>query len=135
MSLMIPNTAQTYILNLLLNQNLKLKLFSNDVTPTITDTLASFTEVSGGGYAEITLVFADWVVTEGPPAVGVYDSFQDFDFTGATSGPGTIWGYMITNNAEDLLYWVERFPISAALEPINGSQIRIKPRITLDNAA
>lgn len=134
MSLLIPNTAQTYILNLLLNQTLKLKLYSNDVTPTITDTLASFTEVAGGGYADITLNFANFVVTEGPPAVGVYDSFKDFDFTGATSGPGTIYGYMITNNAEDLLYWVERFP-TVPLEPINGSQIRIKPRITLDNAA
>lgn len=134
MSLMIPNTAQTYILNLLLNQTMKLKLYSNNYTPIITTTLAALTEVSGGGYADISLTFANFVVTEGPPAVGVYNAFKDFDFTGATSGPGTIYGYMITNDAEDLLYWVERFP-TVPLIPINGSQIRIKPRITLDNAA
>ena len=134
MSLLVPDTAQTYILNLLLNQNLKLKLYSNNVTPVTTDTLASLTEVSGGGYAEITLTFANWTVTIGPPAVGVYNSFQDFDFTGATGGPGTVYGYYITNNAEDLLLWVERFP-TVPLTPINGSQIRVKPRITLTNAA
>lgn len=134
MSLLLPNEAQTYILNLLLNQNLKLKLYSNNVTPVVTDTVASFTEVTGGGYAEITLTFANWTVTLGPPAVAVYNSFQDFDFTGVTGGAGTVYGYIITNNAEDLLLWAERFP-TVPLSPINGSQIRIKPRITLDNAA
>lgn len=134
MSLLIPNDAQVYILNLLMNQNLKLKLYGNNVTPAVTDTVASYTEVTGGGYVEVTLTFANWVVTDGPPAVAVYNAFQDFDFTGVPSGPGTVYGYIITNNAEDLLLWAERFP-TVPLEPINGSQIRIKPRITLDNAA
>lgn len=132
MSLLVPNTAQIYILNLLVNQNLKLKLFSNNHTPGITDTVASLTEVTGGGYTEVTLAFANWDVTDGPPAVAIYDAFQDFEFTGVTGGPGTIYGYYITDNGETQLIWEERFP-TVPLTPINGSLVRIKPRITLDN--
>lgn len=132
MTLLLPNTAQEYILNLLLNQNLKLKLYSNNHTPAVGDTVGSLTEVTGGGYTEVTLTFANWSVVAGPPAVATYDDYQDFLFTGPTGGPGTIYGYYITDNGETQLIWEERFP-TVPLEPINGSVIRIKPRITLDN--
>ncbi|MET0786450.1 MAG: hypothetical protein ABWY25_07085 [Paenisporosarcina sp.] len=133
MSLLIPNTAQLFMLNALVDRDMKLKLFSNNLTPAVTDTVASLTEVAGGGYTAITLDDDDWVVTIGPPAVAVFNAFQDFNFTGATSGPGTIYGYYITDSGGTQLLWEERFP-TVPFVPLLGSLIRVKPRITLNNA-
>jgi hypothetical protein len=132
MSLLVPNVGEVDFLNQILNRVLHLHLFSNNLTPGATNTVASVTEVAGGGYAVINLAFADWVVTDGPPAVAVFNAFQDFLFTGATSGPGTIYGYYITTSDDLTLLWLERFPApDVPVVPINGTLVRIKPRITL----
>lgn len=134
MALFIPDAAQILILEYILNQNCRLKLFANNHTPAVGDTLASLTEVTGGGYAEIVLPFADWAITAGPPAVALFDALQDFNFTGATGGTGNVYGYYITNAAEDELIWEQRFA-TTPFTPQNGALIRIRPRITCGNAA
>lgn len=134
MTLLVPYSAQVLFLQRILTEDCKLKLFSNDHTPGQTDTVASLTEVSGGGYAEITLTFANWTITEGDPSVAVYTDFQDWNFTGTTSGPGTIYGYYITDDGETELLWEERFdPADVPFTPISGSLVRVKPRITSDS--
>lgn len=134
MSLLVPSDALVEILNLVLNQNLRLKLFANDHTPVIGDTVASLTEVTGGGYAEVVLTFAEWTVTGAEQTVAQYSALQDFEFTGATGGSGEIYGYFITNDDEDILLWEQRFPEdSVPFVPQNGSVIRVRPRITNQN--
>lgn len=134
MTLVVPQVGQENNLNLWLDQVLTLKLFSNNITPGLTDTNASYTEVSGGGYADIELDFAEFSIVAGSPSVALYSDFQDFAFTGATSGPGTIYGYYIVN-PDDVLICAERFAAEdVPFEPINGSLIRVKPRITAANA-
>jgi hypothetical protein len=132
MTLLVVDVGEVDFLNQILNRTLLLKLFSNNKTPAATDTVASYNEVSSGGYADIDLTFANWTVTDGPPAVALYNDFQDFNFIGATSGPGTIYGYYVTTDDELTLLWAERFPpADVPFTPINGSLIRFKPRLTL----
>lgn len=130
MSVLVPRAAQVLFLQRILTADCKLKLFSNNHTPAQTDTVSSLTEVSGGGYAIITLTFAEWTITEGDPCVALYNDYQDFNFTGVTSGPGTIYGYYITDEDGTNLLWEERFDSAdVPFSPVNGSLIRIKPRL------
>lgn len=126
MTLVVPNVAEVDNLNLFLNRALVLKLYSNDKTPAEGDTVASYTEVSGGGYASKSLTFATWAITSGDPTVALYTA-QDFEFTGSTNAPGTVFGYFIVVGS--LLLWAERFPAGVLpFSPINGSLIKVTPR-------
>lgn len=135
MSSVIPQVAQVAALNAWLAARvLTLRLFSNNITPGVTNTMGSYIEVAGGGYAAIPLVFAEFTVTAGTPSVALYDDFQDFEFTGVTTAPGTIYGYYITDSANNLIQ-AERFPdADVPFTPGNGSIVRVKPRITAANA-
>lgn len=128
---MIPNVGEIKNLQKILNQNISLKLFSNNVVPAETDTIGSYTEVSGGGYAAKTLAYANWVITGGAPTRAVYPA-QDFTFTGATGAPGTIYGYYLVD-ADGELMGSERFDAGVVpFTPVAGSLIRITPRYSAD---
>jgi hypothetical protein len=128
MSLVIPNVGEEIALDKYLNdENLTLKLFSNNIVPGEGDTAASYTEVAGGGYASKTLVAGSWTITPGDPSFGLY-LIQIFGFTGPTNAPGTIYGYFVVD-ASNVLRWAERLPAAnVPFTPIAGSSIRITPR-------
>lgn len=135
MTLFIPEASKVTIFSLILGSSLTLKLYSNNKTPAAADTAASYTEVSGGGYSAKTLTTGNWTKTAGSPAVAQYNAAQDFNFTGTTASPSVIYGYFIIDGSSNLIY-AERFPsASVPFTPINGSLVRVTPRITLDNAA
>lgn len=128
-NLIVPTIALDAILNEILNgrTNLKLKLYSNNVTPDASVTNSSFTEVAGGGYAAITLVFANWTITGG---VASYP-LQTFTFTGPTNSPGTIYGYYIVDTDDVSFIWAQRFPDAILpFEPVDGSTGDITPKLT-----
>jgi len=126
MSLLVPDVGEVAALQKWLNQNLTLKLYSNNKIPAEADTAASYTEVTGGGYANKTLVFGTWSIAA--TGIATYTA-QDFSFTGVTGAPGTVYGYYIVDGSNVLL-WAERFPASVLpFSPVNGSLIRITPRI------
>lgn len=129
MALVISNVVEEDVLESFLEtENLFLRLYSNDVTPAETDTAATFTQVTGGGYAAITLALGSWVITPGAPTIALYTQ-QTFTFTGATGAPSTIYGYYVVN-AGGFLRWAERFPgANVPFAPISGSIIRITPRM------
>lgn len=130
MSLLVPNLGEVNALQKWLDQNLTLKLYSNNKTPAEGDTAADYTEVSGAGYASKTLTFANWIIqTVTGTTSAQYNSNQDFNFTGVTSAPGTIYGYYIVD-ASNTLIFSERFPASVLpFSPVNGSLVRIIPKI------
>lgn len=112
----------------------ELKLYSNNRTPGLTDQASDFTEVIGGGYVDVNLNKANFSVAAGNPSEALYSAFQDFTFTGATGGPGTIYGYYIIDGAGNLVQ-AERFPSAQTpITPVNGTLIRIKPKITAASA-
>lgn len=131
MSLVVPDTVEVEVLTALLTPALTLRLFSNNATPAHSSSAASFTEVSGGGYASKPLTFANWVITAGDPSQAIYNASQVWTFTGPTNAPGTIYGYYVTRNSDGLLMWAERFPVSVVpFVPIGGSQIMVLPKFS-----
>jgi len=134
MSLVVPNNREAEILGVMLNTALTLRLYSNNRTPAGTDATVDYTEVAGGGYVAKALVFANWDITEGGPSIALYDTMQEWTFTGVTTAPSTIYGYYITRDSDSKLMWAERFPSgSVPFNPVNGSIIRVIPRITADS--
>jgi len=129
MSIVIPNVAEVAVLNYFLTtEDLYLRLYSNNVTPNESSTAASFTQVTGGGYAQILLPKGSWTVTPGDPSVAT-QAQKTFSFTGATGAPSTIYGYYVVN-AAGVLQWAERFPgANVPFTPIAGSSIKVTPRM------
>jgi len=85
---------------------LKLKLYSDDRTPSKSDEVSQYTEISGGGYTEITIDPNDWTIASSSAATTAILAAQIFSFTGTIT---RITGYYITNTAEDVLIFAERF--------------------------
>lgn len=111
---------------------LTLRLFSNDVTPADTDIRATYTEVTGGGYTAQSLASGSWTTNiTANPAIITYTDFVNFIFTGATTAPN-VYGYFITSNLSGEIVLAQRF--TSTVIPIANSYIKIKPRLTLDNA-
>ena len=128
MTLLVSDLGATEALDTFLNQTLKMRLFSNDKIPAEGDTIGDYTEISGGGYALVSLDYADWTIAA---KIALYLAI-DFSFSGTTDAPGTVYGYTITDDS-DVLLWAERFP-EAVLPfiPTTGSVVRITPRLEAD---
>ncbi len=126
MTVIVPNVGEVAIAQRILDQVLTLKLYSNNIVPDENVTANSFIEVTGGGYSSIILAYANWIISEN--GVCTYPGYN-FRFTGATSGPGTVYGYYIVNPAGVLL-WAERFP-TGVLPFTAGlyTLIRVEPKI------
>ena len=107
---------------------LSLRLFSNDRTPARTDVIGDYNEMSGGGYAAVSLVAASFTVTPGDPSQALYADFGEFDFTG-TPSPDTCYGAFITD-ANGILLCSERFD-NAPFTVEDGTLIKYKPRLLL----
>jgi len=130
MTLVVPNSGEAALLTLALGANVTLKLYSNDKTPAETDTAANYTEVAGGGYVSKTLSSASWSIVAGAPSVASY-TYQDFQFTGPTNAPTTVYGYFVVN-AAGVLLWAERFGAGVLpFSPVLGSLIRITPKLSM----
>jgi len=135
MSLIVTNVQEVEILTAFLTPALTMRLYGNDRTPAGGDVTANYTEIAGGGYANVPLTFANWSIVGGGPTIGLYNAVQQWIFTAAINAPGTIYGYFITRNTDSLLMYAERFPSgSVPFTPIAGSVIRVTPRITCESA-
>lgn len=131
MALNVPDVGENIALEALVNktapQNLVLRLFSNNITPSDTDTAGTYTEATFAGYAGITLTGASWGAASGGTIT--YGSQQTFtrSSTGTTEN---IYGYYVTQATSGLLVWSERdgsapFPVTN-----NGDAIKITPTIS-----
>jgi len=106
-------------------ESLVLKLFANDVTPTDTDDVTLYTEVSGGGYSSIALTPANWTVTAGN---AIYPE-QSWTFSGAI---GDVYGYYLVNSVSGELIFAERFPAGPYDVATSGDVIRVTLNLNLN---
>jgi hypothetical protein len=131
MALNFPDVGENIALEALTNktapQNLVLRLFSNNITPSDTDTAGTYTEATFAGYAAITLTGASW----GAASAGTitYGSQQTFTLS-STGTVENIYGYYVTQAVSGLLVYSERdgaapFPITNS-----GDNIKITPTIS-----
>lgn len=127
MALIVPNEAETIMLQRILGVDVRLKLFTNDITPAETTVLADLTEASGSGYADKQLATGNWSYDFDAGDARASYSQQDFVFTGAQ----TLYGYYVTDNPATKILWVERFPDAPWIIPAGGGSARGTPKIKL----
>lgn len=134
MTLLVQNNGEIVALSYLVNKvtttrDLIYKLFSNNITPAETDTAATYTETSGGGYASKTLAGASWTVTGGAPTNAAFAA-QTWTFSGAVGGTGIIYGYFVIRATDVDIVLAETFsPFTPAT---SGDNIVLTPQITAD---
>lgn len=129
MGFVVPNTIEIEVINSLLTPALTLRLYGNNVTPNNLSVTANFTEITGGGYANKPLTFANWNIGGGDPSEAQYGALQNWIFTGPVDAPNTIYGYYVTRNSDNKLMWAERFPAAnVPFSPIAGSKIAVLPK-------
>jgi hypothetical protein len=126
MALLVPNVGETELLSRMLNKSttgdVKIHLYSDDVTPAEGDTVSSYTLITDP--AAISLTGSNWSVTDGTASYAQ----QTFTF----SGSATAYGYVVTDAAGTTLLWSERFTDGPYTIPAGGGTIKITPNISLD---
>lgn len=129
MALNVPDVGENKILENLTNktapENLVLRLFKNNITPSDSDTAATYTEATFPGYAAITLTGASW----GAAAAGVitYGSQQTFTCSGVATDD--IYGYYITQSTSGVLMWSERDASAPFAVRNSGDAVKLTPSI------
>lgn len=134
MTLLVVNNGEVVALSYLVNkvvtpENLKYQLFATNITPAETDTAATYTVATGGGYADKTMTGASWTVTGGAPTEAAYAQ-QDWTFTGALTTNPTIYGYIAVRATTGDLILAETF--TSFTPTNNGDKILLTPKITAD---
>lgn len=131
MSLIVPNPVVTTALNNIITPNLTIRLYGNAWTPSDSDSVSAYNEISGGGYTNYPLTNPNWVITSGSPITATYNTAMVWNFNGIINAPGSIYGYFVTSNIDGSLVWAEEFPSGVIpFQPISGSVITVTPLIT-----
>lgn len=133
MAVVFTNAAETVALKAFLNktpgEDLVLRLYSDDQTPSKTDVAGDYVEVTGNGYTAKTLSPNTFTFTDGDPSTAAYPQ-QTFGFTGAA---GNVYGYYVTQATSGALMFANRFSNAPINIANNGDEIRITLTITLNN--
>lgn len=131
MALRVVNVGEQLLLKRALNHtaadDVKLHLYTNDVTPSESHTVANYTEATGNGYSEIELTGSSFTVATSDGVTTASYTEQTFTFTG---GPVSVYGYYVTDGAGTTLLWAERFTSAPYNIPADGGEIRITIRLT-----
>ena len=131
MALNFPDVGENIALEAVVNktapQNLVLRLYSNNITPSDTDTAGTFTEATFAGYAAITLTGASWNAASAGSIT--YSSQQTF--TRSSTGAGeNIYGYYVTQLTSGLLVYAERDGAAPFVVTNQDDAVKITPAIT-----
>ena len=130
MALLVPDVGENLILEMIVNktaaQNLDLWLFQSNTTPAEGDTLATYTEATFSGYAEIALTGASWGAASGGTIAYAQQTFTHDG--GGTSN--SIYGYLLQQTTSTTLLWVERDGSAPFTMDTNGDNIKVTPTIS-----
>lgn len=130
MALNFPDVGENLVLEMIVNktapQNLLLKLFKNNITPSDTDTAGTYTEATFGGYAAISLTGATWNTA----AVGTITYSAQQTFTCNAVASDDIYGYYVVQAVSGILLYSER-DVSAPFAIRNsGDAVKLTPTIS-----
>lgn len=139
MSLVIPNAAEEAHLRRILDPDMELKLFTNDVIDGLTAEQVEaldetdFTEATFSGYAAVPIagenqgVSSDWTITPEDPTEAVAPQ-QTFE-SDADQTPETVYGYYVVRDYDGGLEWFEYLTSPQVVEN-NNDTIKVTPRFT-----
>jgi hypothetical protein len=130
MPLNFPDVGENLALEMIVNrtapQNLVLRLYRSNTTPSDTDTAGTYTEASFPGYSAITLTGASWnAAASGTIAFG---SQQTFTCSGASTDD--IYGYYVTQATSGILLYSERDASAPFAVRNSGDNVRLTPTIS-----
>ena len=134
------NAFELSILTSTFSTDMVLKLYTNDINPSGTDTVATYTEATQDGYDEITLTGGSWNISTVNGAGTAEYAQQTFTFTEAV----TVYGYYVTNVAGDVFHFAERFQVddgaggytdAPAIIGSSGGTVNVTPKFAIDKAA
>jgi hypothetical protein len=129
----IVNQGEAIMLEALISktapQSLVLRLFTNNVTPSIGDTEGSYTEAAGNGYSAAPLTASSWTTSGTAPTQVQYPQVT-FTFSGPV---GNVYGYYLTQGVSGKLVAAERFANGPYNIQNDGDQIKVTPTITSSN--
>ena len=121
MSFVFANQGDLFALGTTVNKtspgDLKLRLFTNNVTPGKTDTTSSYTECAATGYAAATLTGASWTVS----TINSVNTASYAAVTFTLTAAANCYGYFITNNDGTKLIGSELFPSVFAIPSAGGA--------------
>ena len=129
MALNFPDSGENLVLEMLVNktapQNLVLRLYRNNITPSDTDVAGTYTEASFPGYAAITLTGASWNAASGGSIA--YGAQQTFTCSGTSTDD--IYGYYVTQAISGTLLYSERDGAAPFAVRNSGDNIKLTPTI------
>lgn len=136
MAIVFTNEGEKTLLTWMLDstatpENLSLKLYSNDHTPTATDDGTAYTEATFTGYSAKTLSRGSWGTPSTSDGVAsiAYSAAQTWDATSAQE----IYGYYLVGGTSGALIGAEKF--STVRELAINDTLSVLPKITLDTAS
>lgn len=103
-----PDEGLIWLLQQLAANNLKMHLFTNNISPSRATTLAGLTEATWTGYAVVTLASGSWVSLGVGGNVGTL-AYPAVTFSNTSAGSVTAYGFYITDNAVTKLLCVGLF--------------------------
>ncbi len=129
MALNFPDSGENLVLEMIVNktapQNLVLRLYKNNITPSDTDTAGTYTEATFPGYAAITLTGASWNAASGGSIA--YGAQQTFTCSGTSTDD--IYGYYVTQATSGTLLYSERDGAAPFAVRNSGDNIKLTPTI------
>ena len=129
MALNFPDSGENLVLEMIVNktapQNLVLRLYRNNITPSDTDTAGTYTEAVFPGYAAITLTGASWNAASGGSIA--YGAQQTFTCSGTSTDD--IYGYYVTQASSGTLLYSERDGAAPFAVRNSGDNIKLTPTI------
>lgn len=135
MALLVPNVGEGRMIRLITNsvtttgENLKIRLFKSNTTPTSTMTLSDYTEATFTGYTSVTATSASWTINEGAPTSATQAAATTFTCSSATSE--SIYGYYLSQENSSILLWSERFSDGPYVITNNGDKIILTAQLTV----
>jgi len=137
MPLVVPDVGEVELLKRILypagGENGTLKLYSNNVTPSESDTAATYTEATFTGYAAKTLTSSQSAATWAVPTTSAGTTSSTYGGGTAQSwsptSSQTIYGYFIVGATTGILWWAELFATAKNLS--SGDTLNLTPRFEL----
>ena len=131
MQLLIDRALKTALSS---NDDYKLQLFQNNITPTYSTSSGSYTLANFTGYSDATLTRSGWNASTSSSGVATITYGTEQTFTCSGGSPQTIYGYLIVSATDtSKVLWAEKFTTARTMS--SGDVIKITPKFTFTNAS
>lgn len=98
MDLLFPDQGLVYQLEQILTAGVKYRLFTNNVTPTLSTVLSGLTEAAFSGYAAVSQSWSNFT-TNGVSGHNGFAIAAPINFTNSSGSPVSVYGYYVTDPA------------------------------------